>query len=993
MMTSKEIRQSFLDFFASKQHAIVKSGSLLPDAPNLLFTNAGMNQFVPIFLGQANCPYKPGRAADTQKCIRAGGKHNDLEDVGADTYHHTFFEMLGNWSFGDYFKREAIDWAWELLVKSWGFPPERLYATYFGGDEKSEADIEAKALWGKYLPADHIVPGNRKDNFWMMGDTGPCGPCSELHVDLTPNGDGGAALVNAGRADCIEIWNLVFIQFNANPDGSFSPLPAKHVDTGMGFERACSIIQCTKDFTDFSGVISNYETDVFTPIFKALEAMSGKTYGSSMTDPADVAFRVIADHIRCLSFAIADGIIPSNEGRGYVLRRILRRAVRVGRTLGFREPFFYQLADTVADHFGDAFPEVRANRERVRKTLKAEEDSFNRTLDDGLRLFDQIVEIKQRVPAQMADIENRFELLDAARCTGRENLEEAAIGGLCDAASLWLQGVEGLDRGLFARVMTRGDIQQLIATSQALVEVVRKSGHAIDELRTKAAAFRDAFFESAAVARTLVGKINGEAAFLLYDTYGFPLDLTEVMARERGMSVDVERFEALMEEQRNRARADHKSKKSVVLAEGGAIQAEPTVFLGYETTRCETEVADVPEPGVLVLRQTPFYPESGGQLGDKGTIRGERFEFEVEDTQKTPEGVILHTGRLLSGEARPGDPAAAAVDRYRRGQVRRNHTATHLLNQALRQVVDPGIKQAGSMVAADRLRFDFNHFEAVKPDQLRRIEQVVNHEIMRNTPLATTEMALADVQKAGDIQAVFDDKYGETVRVVSIGDFSRELCGGTHVKATGDIGPFRIVAESSVAAGIRRIEAVTGMEALAWTAEEHDLLAGLSQSLSVKPADLPGRIKALAEQVKASEKQLKEVRMKAAVHGIEALLQKVETLSLTDKVDNMPLLAATAGEVPMDALRELMDRLRQKLESGVIVLGSHAEGKACFICSVSPDLVAEGIHAGKLIGAVAKLADGGGGGKPDKAQAGGKDGSKVAEAIQAVPGLLRAMHG
>ncbi|MCF7816897.1 MAG: alanine--tRNA ligase [Kiritimatiellales bacterium] len=892
-MTSKEIRQSFLDFFASKQHSIVKSASLMPDSPNLLFTNAGMNQFVPIFLGQASCPYTPGRAADTQKCIRAGGKHNDLEDVGLDTYHHTFFEMLGNWSFGDYFKQEAIDWAWELITKVWGFPVDRLYATYFGGDDKMPADTEAQNFWLQYLPADHVVPGNRKDNFWMMGDTGPCGPCSELHVDLTPKGDGGTALVNAGTPQNIEIWNLVFIQFNANADGTFSPLPAQHVDTGMGFERACSIIQCTDGFKDFSGVISNYETDVFAPIFRTLEEMSGKQYGSSMTDPVDIAFRVIADHIRCLAFSIADGIIPSNEGRGYVLRRILRRAVRTGRVLGFKDPFFYQLTDIVAETYGDVFPELRTNRDRVKKTLKAEEDSFNRTLDRGIDLFEDVV---------------------------------AAIG----------------DRGPGSP--------------------------------TPATVF------------------PADEAFKLYDTFGFPLDLTEVMARERGLAVDAEGFEKLMDEQRTRARADHANKKSVVLAESGGIDAEPTRFVGYASTSCETKILEVVEYGAIILKETPFYPDSGGQLGDRGSIKGATFDFEVTDTQKSADGIILHTGRFVFGEAKPGDRAIAAVDRYRRGQMRRNHTSTHLLNAALREVVDGSIKQAGSMVAADRLRFDFNYFEAIKPEQLRRIEQVVNHQIMKNTTVETVEMALADVQKSGNIQAVFDDKYGDSVRVVSVGDYSRELCGGTHVQATGDIGQFRILSESSVASGIRRIEAVTGMEALAWTAEEHELLAGISQSLSVKPADLPARIKAMAEQAKAAEKQLKEARMKAAVHGIEALLEKVDTLSLTDKVDNMPLLAATAGEVPMDALRELMDRLRQKLASGVIILGSHAEGKGCFMCSVSADLVAEGIHAGKLIGAVAKLADGNGGGKPDKAQAGGKDGSKVADAIKAVPGLLKEMH-
>jgi len=523
-MTSKEIRQSFFDFFESKQHTVVQSGSLLPDAPNLLFTNAGMNQFVPIFLGQLQCPYTPGRAADTQKCIRAGGKHNDLDDVGMDTYHHTFFEMLGNWSFGDYFKQEAIDWSWELLTEVWKFPKERIYATYFGGDEKSEADLEAKEMWLRHLSAERVVPGNRKDNFWMMGDTGPCGPCSELHVDLTPEGNCGAGMVNADSADCIEIWNLVFMQFNANADGTFAPLPAQHVDTGMGFERACSIIQCTQNFTDFSGVISNYETDVFSPIFQTLEKMSGEKYTSSMpTDVAnqseqetiDVAFRVIADHIRCLSFAIADGIIPSNEGRGYVLRRILRRAVRYGRALGFKTPFFYKLADTVAGSFGEVFPELDTNRERVGKILKAEEESFNRTLDKGLEVFESI--------------------------QAKDN------------------------------------------------------------------------------------RIAGADAFKLYDTYGFPFDLTELLARERGLEADADGFEKRMTEQRERARADHAAKKSTVLVEDETLDADPTPFVGYDSDECETEVVEVLESGAVILRETPFYPESGGQLADFSRLWNHRM--------------------------------------------------------------------------------------------------------------------------------------------------------------------------------------------------------------------------------------------------------------------------------------------------------------------------------------------------------------------------------
>ncbi|VGO17911.1 Alanine--tRNA ligase [Pontiella desulfatans] len=887
-MTSNEIRQSFFDFFESKQHTIVKSGSLLPDAPNLLFTNAGMNQFVPIFLGQANCPYTPGRAADTQKCIRAGGKHNDLDDVGLDTYHHTFFEMLGNWSFGDYFKKEAIDWSWELITQVWGFPAERVYATYFGGDDISEADLEAKELWLRHLPAERVVPGNRKDNFWMMGDTGPCGPCSELHVDLTPNGDCGAGMVNADSADCIEIWNLVFMQFNANVDGSFAPLPAQHVDTGMGFERACSIIQCTQNFTDFSGVISNYETDVFTPIFNALAEMSGKQYTSTLpADPAkqteqeaiDVAFRVIADHIRCLSFSIADGIIPSNEGRGYVLRRILRRAVRYGRTLGFTQPFFFKLADTVVESFGGAFPELVKNHARVSKTLKAEEESFNRTLDKGMDVFDAIL------------------------------------------------------------------------------------------------------------GSTKSKTIDGADVFKLYDTYGFPYDLTELMAREQGMRIDEDGFERLMNAQREKARADHASKKSVVLAEDGGFDADATPFAGYETTQLETEVLDVIDGTTVILKQTPFYPESGGQQGDHGTLKADGVEFRVTDTQKTADGVILHTGEPVSGELKKGAAVTANVCRGRRDKIRRNHTSTHLLNAALREVVDSSVKQAGSMVASDYLRFDFNYFEAVKPEQLREIERLVNKQILKNTEVATAEMSLADVQKADDIQAVFDDKYGETVRVVGIGDFSKELCGGVHVSTTGQIGQFRIVSESSVAAGIRRIEAVTGLAAFEWAAEEHDLLVGLSKNLSVKPADLPERIKTMADQAKAAEKQLKEMQTKAAVSNIDGLVDKVE------KAGDVQVLASDLGEMSMDALRQVLDGLRQKIGSAVIVVGSCNDGKACLAASISDDLVAKGIHAGKLIGQIAKICNGGGGGKPDKAQAGGKDGSKVGEAIQAVAGIVEQMNG
>ncbi len=924
MMTSNQIRQSFLDFFKSKQHTIVKSGSLLPDSPNLLFTNAGMNQFVPIFLGQSNCPYSPGRAADTQKCIRAGGKHNDLEDVGLDTYHHTFFEMLGNWSFGDYFKQEAIDWAWELITKVWGFPKERLYATYFGGDDKMPADTEAQKMWLKYLPADHVVPGNRKDNFWMMGDTGPCGPCSELHVDLTPKGDGGAKLVNSGTAQCIEIWNLVFIQFNANPDGTFTSLPAKHVDTGMGFERACSIIQCTKGFTDFSGVISNYETDVFTPIFQALEKMSGKKYGSVLTDPTDIAFRVIADHIRCLTFSIADGIAPSNEGRGYVLRRILRRAVRYGRALGFREPFFYKLADTVAVSFGDAFPELRKNAARVQKTLKAEEESFNRTLDRGLDLFEQV----------------------------SSSLGSVAAGG---------------DRGSsVAAIPDRGPSSRSSATM-----------------------------------------FPAEEAFKLYDTYGFPLDLTELLARECGLAVDVPGFENLMNEQRNRARADHAKKKTVVTVESEGLEVNPTVFIGFDSLEAEALVeaispveqgaatvrthSSVAEAGGLgprptdaateyniILDKTPCYAEMGGQSGDTGRIRliaDEKLigELQILDTQKQGE-LIVHRAKLVSGRApEPGEGVLVDVDAGRRADIQRHHTATHLFHWALHNVVSKESRQRGSLVAPERLRFDFNSPEKLSAEQIAEIENQVNEQIQADEPVYWTEVPFTEVQKQPSIQQFFGEKYGDTVRVLQLGGhkgkfdgFSMELCGGCHVRSTGDIGLFKITSESSIAAGIRRIEAVCGKFAEQFIEEQK--AAGAAEAERAKEVE---RQKLLAKQRQA------EMQAKAPAIADE-LLGKIKDGLL---IENM-------GEADAELLSAVMDALQPKLTSAVVILGGASDGKVALVCAVTPDLVKAGKNAGKIIGAIAKQCGGGGGGKPDRAQAGGKLPEKLAEALANADSLV-----
>ncbi|MGA2220715.1 MAG: alanine--tRNA ligase [Verrucomicrobiia bacterium] len=943
MMTSAEIRQSFLDFFKSKQHTIVPSSSLLPDAPNLLFTNAGMNQFVPIFLGQAKPQWNPARAADTQKCIRAGGKHNDLEDVGLDTYHHTFFEMLGNWSFGDYFKSEAIDWAWELLVNVWKFPKERLYATYFGGDDKTPEDKEAKEHWLRYLPADHVLPGDRKDNFWMMGDTGPCGPCSEIHVDLRPNigglveqasvpvGNGaqaetpvplGSSLVNAGTPQCIEIWNLVFIQFNANadPDNSLSELPAKHVDTGMGFERVCGIIQCTDGFKDFTRTISNYESDVFTPIFRELEKLSGKKHTSTlprdssagvspvfdregMNDTAgtaalldqiktDIAFRVIADHIRCLSFAIADGILPSNEGRGYVLRRILRRAVRYGRNLDFHEPFFYKLADVVADNFGDVFPEVRRNKAKIQQTIKAEEESFNRTLDRGIDQFGAIIDLHH------------------------------------DLRDLKLEKV-----------------------------------------------------------------FPGDKAFELYDTYGFPLDLTELMAREHGLTVDVAGFEKSMEEQRRRAREDYGKKKTAIKVVVENQNLSPTIFLGYDNLEAETVVqivmvGDKPSEFDVVIDRTPFYAEMGGQIGDTGVIhvpghdRTEIGKLQVLDTQKQGK-VHVHRAKLVSGRApEVGEAVRVAVDAARRANIQRHHTATHLFHLALQEVVSRDARQRGSLVAPDHFRFDFNHPERLTEQQIADIERLVNERIKENALVSWIEVPYAEIKKHPQIRQFFGEKYGDVVRVLQVGGhpgkldgFSMELCGGTHVRNTGDIGLFKIARESAIAAGVRRVEAVCGQFALEYIEKTRS------------------RQQAEAEKEKARERQKEEDRRQKSEARSRATEIAERLLAETQRHGDINLVVGNLGEANAELLRAVVDVLKSKLQSGVVVLGGVESqagtpappGKVSLICHVTPDLVKQGKHAGKIVGELAKLCGGGGGGRPDLAQAGGKQPEKLAEALAAVP--------
>ena len=696
-MTSSEIRQSFLDFFKSKEHQIVPSSSLMPDSPNLLFTNAGMNQFVPIFLGQIPCPYPTHRTADTQKCIRAGGKHNDLEDVGMDTYHHTFFEMLGNWSYGNYFKKEAIAWAWELITEVWKFPKERLYATVYCPDKSkgdpAAFDQEAYDAWEKLFtaagldPKVHIVNGNKKDNFWMMGDTGPCGPCSEIHMDLTPNGDTAGALVNAGSPLCIEIWNLVFMEFNANPDGTFSPLPAKNVDTGMGFERASSIIQCTKNFTDFTGIISNYETDIFAPIFREIEKLSGQKYtstlpaagtqGANEQEKIDIAFRVIADHIRTLSFAIADGIAPGNSDRNYVLRRILRRAVRYGRTLGFKEPFFYKLVDVLSETMGDVFPEIRSRRDFVRDTIRIEEEAFNKTLDAGLTIFEEIISLKNSAKELRIGIADTMSVSEAAFKDGNETLAKIADHMALNIAKFVTGFGKPVNTELARRIFTRSDVKALYTSAHAVISA--------PEDKDTLANFRGTLANFLAVSSELADVFNGEAAFLLYDTYGFPLDLTDLMARERGYTVDENAFNVLMTEQRERARAAQK-KQIVTLSE---IQTkDATEFLGYETLSAEAtilEVVDNKGKLAVILDRTPCYAEMGGQVGDTGTLSARGKAWKITNTQKSG-NVFLH---FVEGDEAPpvGAKAAVVVDEVRRRAIERNHTATHLLHFALHSVV------------------------------------------------------------------------------------------------------------------------------------------------------------------------------------------------------------------------------------------------------------------------------------------------------------------
>ncbi len=866
MLTAKEIRDSFKSFFESKGHLIVPSAPMVvKDDPTLMFTNAGMNQFKDIILG--NAPAKSKRVADSQKCLRVSGKHNDLEEVGHDTYHHTMFEMLGNWSFGDYFKKEAISWAWEYLVDVLKLNPENLYATVFEGSQEDGLgrDDEAASYWEQYLPKDHIINGNKKDNFWEMGDTGPCGPCSEIHIDLRPAEEraqvSGRDLVNHDHPQVIEIWNLVFMQYNRKADGSLEGLPAKVIDTGMGFERLCMALQ---------GKTSNYDTDVFQPIIRFIGQLAGIEYGKSKD--TDVAMRVIADHIRTIAFSITDGQLPSNAKAGYVIRRILRRAVRYGYTfLGQKEAFMYRLLPVLIENMGEAYPELKAQQTLIEKVIKEEEESFLRTLETGIRLLDKV----------MSDV----------KASGKN-------------------------------------------------------------------------------------EINGVDAFTLYDTYGFPLDLTELICRENALTVNIDEFNVEMQKQKERARnaAAVETGDWIVLREG------ETTFVGYDYTEYETNVLryrQVKQKNQtlyqLVLDNTPFYAESGGQVGDTGVLCSEFETIEVVDTKKE-NNLPIHIVKTLPQH--PEVPMMACVDVDKRIACAANHSCTHLLDEALRTVLGTHVEQKGSLVTPESLRFDFSHYQKVTDEQLREVEHLVNAKIRENVPLQDyRDLPIEKAKELGAI-ALFGEKYGDRVRVVQFGE-SIEFCGGTHVSATGKIGMVKIVAESSVAAGVRRIEAITGEKVELLLDTIQDTLSEL-RSLFNNAPDLKVAIRKYIDENTGLKKQLDEFMAEKAASV------KTRLVETAKEVNGIKIIK---GVIPMpaDAVKNIAFQLRNELKDNFLfVVGSIENGRPMLTVMMSDNLVAAGLNAGKMVREAGKLIMGGGGGQPHFATAGGKNSDGLLAAVDKV---------
>jgi len=888
--TTSELREQFLRYFESKNHRRVSSSSLVPAGdPTLLFTNAGMNQFKEVFLGREQRDYR--RATSSQKCVRAGGKHNDLENVGRTARHHTFFEMLGNFSFGDYFKEDAIRFAWELIVDVWKLDKERLWFSVFEGDDKVPADEEAAALWvAMGASPDRVLRFGKKDNFWSMGDTGPCGPCSEIHYfrgeDLSKN---VAALVNGEGDDTMEIWNLVFMQYDRSAEGMLTPLPAPSVDTGMGLERIASVMQ---------KAATNYDIDLFEPLRRTIAEIGKHPYGGRMDDELDTAVRVLCDHARAASFLIADGVIPSNEGRGYVLRRIIRRAIRFGRKLP-AAVVLSALVDAVVEAMGSAYPELDQRREMILLTLASEEERFSRTLSSGIERVGQV--------------------LDEVRARGERIL-------------------------------------------------------------------------------------GGAEVFRLYDTYGIPIDLIAELAEDEGVTLDREGFETMMSEAKTKAKASSKFQSSVDAATFARISGKvgSIEFVGYEqysgvpsTVKAivaggeELQVLHHGSEAEVVLSPTPFYAESGGQIGDTGELTWEGGRATVLDTQKPVGDVVVSHVRIEEGSLRTGATVKASVAKAERLDTTANHTATHLLHKALKDILGVTVQQAGSLVAPDRLRFDYTSPQAPTDEQLRAIEAEVNERVRQNLEVTKRVLPISEAKQSGAV-AMFGEKYGDMVRIVSAGDYSREFCGGCHVNRTGDIGIFKIVSDRSLAAGVRRMEALTGRGALQYFQRLDDTIGTLQTQLNTTAADLPGYVQSLQEKQKQLEKELKQLKMKLATGGGGSANATAADEGVD--VDGVRLLARRVDDISGGDLRNLADTFRTKLRSGVVVLGSATDGKVTLLTAVTKDLL-DRVSATSLINKLAPIVGGKGGGKPDLAQAGGKDPDKLNEALSRASGALRELLG
>ena len=971
-MKSSEIRTRFLKFFEGRGHRVLPSSSLVPaHDPTLLFSNAGMNQFKDVFLGREKRDYS--RAATSQKCVRAGGKHNDLEQVGRTTRHHTFFEMLGNFSFGDYFKKEAIPWAWELVTKDYAIPAEKLYVTVFREDD------EAEEIWAKDVgvPRDRIFRMDEHDNFWAMGDTGPCGPCSEIHYDLGP------AASTLGHPDCpfpcpqdcgryVELWNLVFMQFNRDEQGNMTPLPRPSIDTGAGLERLAAVLQ---------GKISNFDTDLFRPLIEEAAGLANVEYGAN--HDTDVSLRIIADHARAATFLISDGVLPSNEGRGYVLRLIMRRALYHGQTLGLNEPFLYRMAGHVVQMMKDAYPELLETERHIAKAIKTEEERYEQTTRRGLEELEAAPFIVRG--ADNMSYEGRFKDLRESRRLSDEVLKIIADIPVVRTSAHW------------------GSIQLPV---WKYLEYYRDFGGRVPPPNEMP--FVDFTFQRSAYEPPPAGVtwIPGSELFKLHDTFGLRPDFVEDVVKNYGLAVDREGYEAEMQRQRERARASWIAVGKPVANPAYlelAMLNERTKFLGYETLSAPNcKVVGIVAQGAnhpvdfasargeamdveAVLNQTPFYAEAGGQVGDSGwfTADGEHVA-KVEDTYWPVTGIIAHRMKILSPTGiKKGDVVTAQVDETRRDAIRRNHTATHLLHAALRRTLGTHVKQAGSLVAPDRLRFDFTHYAALDEQDLLDIEDLVNEHILKNEVVATEEKDL-DSAVASGAMALFGEKYADNVRVLSINDFSKELCGGTHVQRTGDIGLFKIVSEGSVAAGTRRIEAVTGEGVLKYLRQASETLALLAGSLHAKPEELLQAVEKLSDSEKKLRKELEAQQMKRATSQASDLVKEAR------EVKGVRVVAARVEVTDRSAMRQMVDDLRAKLQSGVIVLGSVSDGKVSLVAAVTKDLTSK-LDAGKIVKQAAAIVEGSGGGRKDLAEAGGKNPAKLDESLQAVPAIIEAM--